>query len=279
MRSLLISFAVVLAPSVALAQGVCPNGLVAADAAHCCWPGQSFSAERQSCAGAPQCPPGMVAYGETCALAPTYVPPPPPPPSAYGVPATAMGPRYRAHFEAKKDHKFTVVMDTGESCETPCDLGVSVGRHKVKIEGDATFSESLSFPAAPSVVKIEKRRGIVGLGVAGLAAGIPVAVVGLAVALTGALFNDMRNGTLYSSGYPNRRTTNDMIVVGGTMAAVGVTFAAVGGGVGLGLAGHNRAKLEKAPEQPKDERASLVLTGLGVAPTQGGAVVGASFAF
>lgn len=44
----------------------CGMGLIYVDAVHCCWPGQSFSPQRQTCAGAPSCPAGMGPYGETC---------------------------------------------------------------------------------------------------------------------------------------------------------------------------------------------------------------------
>ena len=276
MRALLISLTVVLSPSLALAQGPCPGGMVAVDEAHCCWLGQSFSAARQGCVGAPQCPAGMVPYGEACVLAPSYVVPPPPP--AYGVPPPAMGPRSPARFEAKKDGKFKVVMDTGEICETPCELSVSAGRHHVTIEGDATFQEKIDFPAAPSVVKIEKRRGgRMALGIAGLAGGIPMAAVGGMVAVLGALFGAERNSYPYDSTLPTRSTADTMVVVGASIAAAGVVFIGVGAGVGFGTAGRNRARLENAPEQ--HEEASLQLVGLGAAPTRGGAVLGATFAF
>ena len=45
-------------PAAASAQ-VCPYGLVAVDPTHCCWPGQTFAADRGTCAGAPQCPAGL----------------------------------------------------------------------------------------------------------------------------------------------------------------------------------------------------------------------------
>lgn len=48
----------------------CEVGQVRVDN-HCCWPGQIWNATRQHCAGAPQCPDGLVASGLACTNAPT----------------------------------------------------------------------------------------------------------------------------------------------------------------------------------------------------------------
>lgn len=48
----------------------CPAGqLTSADTAgNCCWPGQVWSKARKVCVGVPQCPNGLAARGETCAV-------------------------------------------------------------------------------------------------------------------------------------------------------------------------------------------------------------------
>lgn len=64
----------------------CPSGeQVSADTAgHCCWPGQVWSGARSMCVGIPQCPSGLVAVGEMCAVqapgvaAPGHLPADPP---------------------------------------------------------------------------------------------------------------------------------------------------------------------------------------------------------
>jgi len=279
MRSLLLWLVVLAAPSFALAQSTCPPGLAPVDDAHCCWPGQAFAADRQVCAGAPRCPAGMVANGETCAVAPAYAVPPPPPvpdlPPPPPMPAAALAIGYPAHFEARRDDKFTVTLDSGESCQTPCDLSVPAGKQRIKITGDGSFSESLVFPAGPSAVQIEKRRGgCIGLAITGLAVGIPMAMVGLALTMAAVVVSAVPTTS-------DGQTHEDQgLLIGGiVVTAAGVTFAAVGAGVGFGTAGHNRARFESARTEKKDEEVSLIFTGVGAAPTRGGAVVGASFAF
>ena len=46
----------------------CATGQVISEetAGHCCWPGQVWSSLRSTCVGAPQCPSGFAASGETC---------------------------------------------------------------------------------------------------------------------------------------------------------------------------------------------------------------------
>ena len=305
MRTLILSLVVLAVPAAASAQ-VCPAGLVAVDGAHCCWPGQAFAPERGVCSGAPQCPPGLAAFGETCAVgsAPApqpqlppqpdlppqpvpepqeeqALPPPPPPPppgvyQGYQVPAKSapvQGPQVYGtvvRFEAKTlEHQFTVTMDDGQSCRTPCGLSVQPGKHKVKVAGEASFTQRVDIPASPSVVQIEKRRsGGTALAVVSLAVGIPTALVGGFVGLIGLASN---------TSYATSGNRNAMYTGFGVMA-VGVTLAAAGGAVGFHLAGHNRLAFAQGDaSQPK--AAPVQLLSLGLAPTSGGAMAGATFAF
>jgi hypothetical protein len=55
---------------------------------HCCWPGQTWNATRQQCAGAPRCPQGLVPSGLSCAPAST---------------STAEGPVLREHLVVRRD--------------------------------------------------------------------------------------------------------------------------------------------------------------------------------
>ncbi|MGC4121717.1 MAG: PEGA domain-containing protein [Myxococcales bacterium] len=292
MRTLILTLVVMAVPAAASAQ-VCPYGLVAVDAAHCCWPGQTFAPERGTCAGAPQCPAGLVPYGETCIAsntaqpqpqpAGTTLPPPPPPPANYQqVPPqqVQMQPMpqvfgYPVRFEAKKEgQEFSVSVDNGISCRTPCELTVPPGRHKVRVEGDAHFDDRVNFPASPSTVVVEKRGGIHALGVAGLAVGIPCAAVGGVVSLLGYAIQ-------YGTGSSSARSTGQSMMYGGAGVAVfGVVFAAVGGGVGFGLAGKNRLKFAREANSEADEPApAFQLVSAGVVPTKDGGMAGATFAF
>ncbi|HEY3447418.1 MAG TPA: hypothetical protein VGK67_13685 [Myxococcales bacterium] len=289
MRTLLLSFALLAVPAAASAQ-VCPYGLVAVDAAHCCWPGQAFAPERGTCAGVPQCPLGLVPYGETCIAASAAQPPPQPPPAPAQPqpPPNAYLPMqpqmqmqmqpmpqvfgYQVQFKARREsNEFSVSVDNGISCRTPCELTVPPGRHRVKVEGDARFDDRLNFPAGPSTVQIEKRRGGgVALGVVSLAIGIPAAVVGGFVGLLGYLNT--------SNGIGAASMRNTMYGGLGVMAA-GVTLAAVGGGVGFGIAGKNRVRFARASADEPGETPPVQLLSMGVAPTKGGGMAGATFAF
>ncbi len=54
-----------------LAEPACPEGQSRRDdtSGHCCWPDQAWSTEKAHCVGAPTCPHGMAAHGETCVAA------------------------------------------------------------------------------------------------------------------------------------------------------------------------------------------------------------------
>ncbi|MBI5544552.1 MAG: hypothetical protein HY901_11725 [Deltaproteobacteria bacterium] len=293
MRPLLFALSVsIVLPGVAMAQGqiVCPYGLIQVDASHCCWPGQGYALERQACAGAPQCPAGLVPFGETCVVAsaasqlpaaapaqPAAVlpPPPPPPVPAYLPPPAQPAPTYVARFEARRGDDFTVLLDNGVTCRTPCEMQVAPGRHKLRFEGAASFGERFNFPAAPSVVKIDKRRGGgVALGVVGLAVGIPVAVVGAIGTATTVAITD---GGTADRSLRESASTYKPVFIG--MLIGGVTLAVVGPVVGFKLAGRNKAVLEVASSERGDEVAPVQLVGLGASPALGGAMAGATFSF
>lgn len=57
------------------AMQICDEGRILVEGSHCCWPGQRFSEETQSCVGAPvSCPQGHDIHGEACLLADTSLP-------------------------------------------------------------------------------------------------------------------------------------------------------------------------------------------------------------
>jgi len=280
MRTLFVALLVLAVPAAASAQNtLCPYGLVAVDGAHCCWPGQVFA--EVGCKGTPQCPAGLAPTGDTCVVsqaspqpataAPAVPPPPPPvglppslppPPTYLSVPAAATQLASTVRFEAQRaDDSFSVSVDGGAACKTPCDLAVPPGRHRVSVEGDASYQEELDFPAQASVVKVGKRRaGRTALGVVGLSVGIPVGVVGALVSFAAL--------TIAGTG---GNTSRDFFFGGAAAAVAGFSFAGIGAGVGFGTAGSNKATLETAP--------AVTLISLGAAPTSHGGMVGATFAF
>ncbi len=275
---------VLLAAPAAAAEPTCPYGLVAVDASHCCWPGQTFAVDRDACAGTPQCPAGLVASGETCLVPAAPVQQPQPaaeptaPPPAHEATAPPLPPEVLGHpvrFEARHEgQEFTVSVGGGVSCRTPCELTVPPGRHRVEVEGDASFRDDFTFPASPSLVLIERRSGgRAALGIVGLAVGIPATVVGLVVVLAGAIATDL------ATGPASREGARNMLIAGGVIAAAGVTFVAVGAGVGFGTAGKNRLRFARASGDRPGEEPPVRLVGLGAAPAEGGAMLGATLAF
>ncbi|MGC4121718.1 MAG: PEGA domain-containing protein [Myxococcales bacterium] len=300
MRPLALALVLLTIPAVASAQ-ICPAGLVAADSAHCCWPGQLFDGARGLCSGTPQCPQGLAPYGETClaaqpqaaqppapapAQSPELPPLPPPPPANYLPPASAgyqvLPPPvvpgmpqpfgHSRHFVAKNQgNEFTVTVDGAGMCRTPCALAVPAGKHVVKIEGDARFTQKVTFPEGASKVEIEKRRnGGIALGVVSLSVGVPTAIVGAAFGLSGLLSNYFSYGSYGAK---------DTMYAGFGAMAAGATVAAVGAAIGFRLAGHNRLSLttELSAEEPKAPPVQLI--SMGAMPTKDGAMVGATFAF
>jgi hypothetical protein len=113
------------------------------------------------------------------------------------------------------------------------------------------------------------------LGISSLVVGVPTAVGGVAVTLVGlvrVLFTS-------SSSPPGSGAQTEAMVLGGLgMIVGGVVLAAVGGSIGLRKTGHNRVHLRKS-DFAEAESAPVKLTGIGLAPTPGGAMVGATFAF
>ncbi len=72
-----------------LASAQCAPGRVANDATggRCCWPGQSWSEDRDRCEGPPTCPAGMWGEGSDCVAAASPQPAAPPPTFAAPPPA------------------------------------------------------------------------------------------------------------------------------------------------------------------------------------------------
>jgi hypothetical protein len=232
--------------------------------------------------GAPQCPAGLSAFGETCIAAqaapvvvqPVAPPPPPLLPPVVQVPVVPVSAivGYQAHFQSD-DGDFTVSVDSGPGCRTPCELVVPPGHHRLRVNGDASFRESMDFPASPSVVRIDRRHGgRVAMGVVGLAVGIPVVVTGLALTLLAVTWEDYN--LVGDTHYENGRR---LLPIGVGLAIGGAVFAGVLGGVGFGTAGHNRASFDSMGSRDAD--APVRLVGLGVTPTRGGAALGATIAF
>jgi len=187
-----------------------------------------------------------------------------PPPATLSI--KSMGVNVR--FEAKTKGSYRVsVGDT--ACRVPCDMYLPPGRYHVGVAGDASFGESVYFPAEPTVVIIEKHdASMATLGAVGLWVGIPMTIAGAIVAGAGA------------DQAANFDASSTAMYVGLGMLAFGVVFATVCAGVGYGTAGKDRLHLEGGYAEDSRKGSPLKLVGLGVAPTtNGGATMGARFIF
>jgi hypothetical protein len=203
---------------------------------------------------------------------------PPPAPSEAAPPAALQDQKVQSqpgrsdvHFESRRsEDRFTVSIDDGDaSCQTPCDLPLAPGKHRAKIEGDASFSALIDVPASSATFKIQKRRDERRvLGIVGLAVGGALVVGGVGLLVASAQTSDS-TGSVASS----------LESYGGLVATcAGLALAAVGGSVGLGTMGEDSLKLETAKTSQR-QSAPIRLTGIAGAPTRGGAVFGATLTF
>jgi hypothetical protein len=94
----------------------CEEGRVSV-AAHCCWPGQTFSSERARCEGAPECPSTLTAHGEACIARAAVV---------GGVPSAPTGPT----ISTGEPIRYV----TGGSASLPDGYGVSVANWPATVE-------------------------------------------------------------------------------------------------------------------------------------------------
>lgn len=278
MRSLFaVALLVAALPSAARAELACPTGLVPVDATHCCWPGQAFNPERQSCAGAPTCPAGLAPYGETCVMAQALVPPPPDPIAPTSPPPRI--PHAPTRFEVREAGDYVVTLEDGTSCRAPCELALPLGRNKLVLDAGGTkLTQTLKVKAeTPLALELHQRKkGRYVLGVAGVAVGGAGVVGGAAVLMGAAIIQGGITAIANLFGGHASVHLDDGLVLGSGIAiATGAAVAGVCGGIGFGTMGSNGLKPVKA-EKPS---ASVGLVGVGLAPTRGGAVAGATFTF
>jgi hypothetical protein len=189
-----------------------------------------------------------------------------PPPGLVPVPAPAPGAgagmTVSVRFVAGSDGDRLTVSAEGATCDAPCELALAPGRHNVNITGDATFNERIDVPGAPSLAKIEKRKGgFRAMGVIGLSVGLPAFGIGLICTLLDVAVNE---GLKSNVGY-----------AGVGLMSIGLVLAVVGPSVGFPLAGKNKVEIGPAGGSARDDRGSkLQLVSWGVAPTPHGGLMG-----
>ncbi|MGC4113732.1 MAG: hypothetical protein QM765_03540 [Myxococcales bacterium] len=178
------------------------------------------------------------------------------PPAAYGQP---MAPVPVKFVTARDGDNITVTVDNSPemTCKAPCELNVPPGRHVVKVEGEAQYIDDLNVPKnGTSTAKVGRAKNV------WLALGIPSVVIG-PVAFVVGFFEAF-----------------DSLPIGATLMASGAVLAIAGGIVGFKLKGNNAITVEhERGRRAERETFAPQLLSVGVAPTNGGGMVGATFAF
>jgi hypothetical protein len=267
-RALLVLLAS--APVAALGQSQCQIGQTIVDQqGHCCWPGQGWAPDRQTCVGEPSCPTGMRSESGTCVAGaqprtpvlplPEQLPPPIRIPSVMStLPVEFVSAEPGAVYEVSIDNKYA------HTCRTPCHVLLTPGMHRVWVRGAADFGEKIWVGPAAGVVTIERRKsGFLTLGIVSVAVGGALAFGGGLAALMGQSAMD----SYYSpsaSGEPMRN-------IGLGLAIGGAALAVVGGIIGFSNKGHEGMKMVADP--------STTLEAISVMPLPGGVMAGARFSF
>lgn len=275
------------APSGETCAATCPPGQEANEETlgHCCWSGQVWSKVRQVCVGTPACPAGYTASGETCmygtplpgsAPGPGPQPPAPAPPSAAAVapPGPTPGPspipsmgalEVPVDFAAEDERGDFVVSfqgPTGErSCRLPCTLNLPPGKVHLVVTGTKGFEQDLKIPLVTSSALLESpRRGT---------------KIGLGVLLT------VLGGACFVLGVGFYTPTEALFWLGAGVGAAGLAVGVVN--IISGATSRHRLRLvdddEKKRTMRREPTAPVELVGLGVAPTKGGLMAGATLRF
>ncbi len=263
----LVALALILAVPQAVGDP-CHGGKVIVDeAGHCCWEEQGWSPNLQACVGRPRCPAGTWPRGETCVEGVAEVESAPRFDESWLVPVRFVSASEGETFQVSVDDKHVT------TCTTPCEVRLTRGRHRIYVHGPATFGKKIDVRGSAAEVRIERRsNSMLAMGVVSIAAGGLSAVVGANLALYGALLTSTFDSPA------DRANKEGLRDAGLVMLVVGATVAVVGGVAGLTGMGHNRMDL--VPERSASALPDgLRLQGLAVAPTQGGAMAGATFSF
>jgi len=194
--------------------------------------------------------------------------------SAQQVPAAVMPPTATAgapvpvkFLVARDGDEMDVVVDGNPelACKAPCEIQLTPGRHTVAVTGAAKYVDTINVPRGdPSTAKLGRSRvAFLIVGLSSLAVGVTSAVVGL---------------YLFSEEAQQYGTVS---VPGVALLGTGIVIAVVGSIVGFKLKGSNGISLERDRGRGRGERDqfSPQLLSVGLAPTRGGAMAGATFAF
>lgn len=195
---------------------VCPAGQRVLGI-HCCWPGQSWSDEDESCAGTPTCPPGFEVDGVGCRLA---LRPPPPPPKREPPPpppvAEPPGPKRIVFTARSTDFHLYHLKVNGKECDTPCAQRLPAGPIPVEVMSPVAFSQVIGIPDRPAIVTVQRR------SIASLVAGAIMTPIGTIGLIAGA--------ALIGSG-GNSNSTGAVVLIPLSLGALttGIVLLAVSG--------------------------------------------------
>jgi hypothetical protein len=222
---------------------------------HCCWPRQVWSKQRQICAGIPACPSGLVAVGEGCVrgapLPPLAEDPWSALPPAHVMPRSAPSGMVPVRFLAKRaGYQYGVTVGK-KTCGTPCELFVKPGEHTLKITGAATYATKVKLPETSSIVIVQHRRlGYFITGAIFTGLGSVAAIAGTALLATGTPWDTNWSGGVIA------------MLVGAVFLPIGIPLM---------------AKVDSDKVQLSSS--GLSISGLGVAPTRGGATAALTLSF
>lgn len=226
-------------------------------AGHCCWPEQGWSSLRQVCVGAPACPAGLQAQGETCvpAQAPVATTPVAPP-------AAAAAGTVPVRFETSEEEvKYTVTAienGTERTCAVPCSLQLAPGRVRIEVEGENSFEREVVVPRGPALAQVgyKKRWPLF------FAAGGGALLSGVITWVT--VMDITRNrvtGLTYATG-----------ALAAVIAGLSVTSLIIGIVRKPGI-------LDVKEIRELGAKGTISFEGLSLAPVPGGSFVGAAFTF
>ncbi|MGC4117588.1 MAG: hypothetical protein QM765_24125 [Myxococcales bacterium] len=224
----------------------CEVGQVIVDEAkHCCWPGQSWSAETGTCEPGP-------------------------------APANAVPVRFEP---AHPGDKFRLWIEGAgmPSCEAPCELQLVPDRYWIHAEGPTKVSERVQVRHEPLTLRIERHdetwRKV---GIASVSVGGAAFVGGVGFSFFYLLMTSMGD----PGPTPDTiRQRNQTLLISGGVALAGAVVAVCGGVLGFVKAGHSRLVPATPQSSAAGEGSRIKLLAVGAAPTDHGAQAGAVFAF
>lgn len=177
---------------------------------------------------------------------------------------------------AEDGASFSVRVDSASElmCNTPCELALAPGRHRVQVGGDASFKQWVTVESGGGVLLVEKRHnGRIVQGVVSLAVGVPVAIAGAYLLAAGLII-----GSVADSTASDKNPGSTLRTVGAVTLAGGAALALIGSLTGFPFVGHDRLVMQSSPASKSST--ALQLIGLNAGPTpRGGATLGAVFSF